>query len=416
MEILQRIIESLQPIHLVGLVIFLLTMLAFVPQDRDDEEVFSSLPTDLARPPAQALKQLFNQASTLLLQNEKVEPDPERTADTVKEIVLYLDEFTDSSIMNLRGYLQGMSRVIMGATEIKEEERNITLLIWRLAGSIIGVILLLLFTYSDLVMSINNYSILLPKETASLSVSKVFRNLAVAQVMSSIGLIFTLSLIMADTKGITHFLPWEGAYLVGDKANSKIVSIRNKIFLISLISFVFSLICLLAIALPRISAVIQETNSVFGFEILFPKSWESQFIIWAAFAHALLIVPMLITTALLFWGVVGLFPFTGIVLVVVYFFALMVRILLFLASKAIELFKPGEGIFIIFIKIIIAAILVLLGLVTGTMLFFVERVAFAMRMLVGALLFFVHIRKILSALRKFANSFNVFQVRRRGTT
>ncbi len=319
------------------------------------ENPFKNLRWRLAGPSVEALKNLFGQVKEMIGPDSKdVHVRQNRAHEVVKEVTTEISSGSRNAAEKLGEHLRLVFAVIAGG-----EDKGV-LKMWRIFGAVISMILLLLFIYADVIQGVNNLSMLYLSETVSLPVW--VKNIVPSLIMSSVGTALTLSFIMADARGVTHFLPWTGrSWKKGEE--EKEVSIRRVVFWIALLTFGFTVLILAALASPRImgteSAQFPEKVGVLVYES-------------AAIAQVLIIVPMLVTTALLFWGVVGVIIGYGGVVGLLRLFGEIIAWVFFLVEKTIEILEPTSKIFSYFVLILVATVFATLGLLVGTFLVFME--------------------------------------------
>lgn len=344
-----------------------------------EDNPFSDLPIKLAKEPIKSLLDLFKQISSDYTKDIDISKSTGVLIQVTQEFSNYTSRVSDRLGNHVKTIIQ-----IVGGHHPKDSDRSITS--WRVAGGILSFILLVLFLYTDLVQSVNNVGILFPKEIESFP--EWSKHLGYSIVMSSAGMIFTLSFIMIDALGITHFLPWEGVRLWNPK---KTMSLRLIVFIIALLTLIFALFLLTIMALPRALAVqitLPGTEGTTPVRNLSFMSGYAQLIsLAAAFAHTLLIFPTLITTALLFWGVMGMIILYGTEIGVLWFFSIIVKGTVYLLSMTIELLKPSGKLFIQSVMIIILTLFVILALIIGTLLIIVENITRAVIAVVELMLF-----------------------------
>lgn len=340
---------------------------AVVSLSSQDANPFRGLRWELARPPLDALKGLFDKVKEL------VGPDGiqegvllSEAPNTVKEITKSVKLVSHRASTRLGDHMKEVFMVIAN-----EEQEASTALpgqkIWRTFGAVLSLILLTLFIYADTVQGINNVSMLFPNEVASLP--DWLKNIALSVVMSSVGTILTLAFIMADARGVTHFFPWSGLSL---SLKEERISIRRSVFVTAMLTFIFTLSLLVLLALQRMTGVA---------DVQFPQ-WAEVLVLpllppLAAVAHVLIIVPMLITTALLFWGVAGIIVWYGIGVGVLRLLGIVIEGVLFLVEKIVDIIEPSSKVFSYFILILMSTVFVALGLLIGTFLIFVEGITHA---------------------------------------
>lgn len=318
------------------------------------ENPFKNLRWQLAGPSVEALKNLFSQVKeTIGPDSEDIHVRQNRAHEVVEEVTMEISSGARNIAGKMGEHLRSVFAVIAGGED--EEIHKM----WRVFGAVISMILLLLFVYADVVQGVNNLSMLYLNETTLLP--GWIKNIVLSLIMSSVGTALTLSFIMADARGITHFLPWTGRSW--RRGEEKEVSIRKVVFRIALVTFVITVGLLALLASPR----------VIGTESAQFPEWVRVFVYRsAAIAQVLIVVPMLVTTALLFWGVVGVMIGYGGVVGLLRLFGVMIAWIFFLIEKTIEILEPSSKIFSYFVLILVATVFAALGLLVGTFLVFVE--------------------------------------------
>lgn len=188
--------------------------------------------------------------------------------DLLSDISAGFDKVTES----LKSHIQYLLNLI----EPNEEKRGM-----RIVGSSIQFLLLLLFIYTDITLGYNNFAILFPE----VIIPEAFLNLALPLFISSFGIAFALGMILFDLIGVTSFSNWDG------------LTERTKKILTSLVTvtLIFALILSTLFSLSRILTVSSLTQAAY-----------EQIKLLATYAQSIIVIPLLITTALLFQGFRGI--------------------------------------------------------------------------------------------------------------
>ncbi len=153
--------------------------------------------------------------------------------------------------------------------------------VWRLFGSLIQLTALGLFVYADMVQGANNLSTLFP----TIVVPEYLRDITYSLLIASVGVAVALGMLLADILGFTHFTPSENI-----QGKWKIVYL-TAIGLTILLAFTLSTI----LALSRVTELVKSLDDATRDTLLRN----------ASYAQSLVIIPLLVTTLLLYWGAVG---------------------------------------------------------------------------------------------------------------
>lgn len=337
---------------------------------------FTRLRLKLAGPPLEALERVFEKVKEAMVENGK-EISAEEAYKEIQKLTEDARKAADRVVRRLRGHLGEIWTVVVVGEEAKGDNQGAGMRTWRLIGAVISVVLLGAFVYADLVQGVNNFSLLYPAEVASLP--DWTKNIVVSLVMSSVGTALALGFIMADARGITHFLPWRGIVWGQGREENAEEWIRRRVFRTAMGAFVLTLILLMVMALPRAMGVAA---------VGFTAEVERGILYAAAVAHVLIIVPMLITTAMLFWGIIGVVMAYGAGVGILQLFGWVVKGVFYSASKVIRIVEPGSRLFIYLVLVFIAAVFVSIGLVVGTLLVFVDALTYAVVTMVRVVFYY----------------------------
>jgi hypothetical protein len=199
--------------------------------------------------------------------------------------------------------------------------------------SLFELIFLILFIYTDASQAANSLITLLPDE----KVPEILGDLFIPLIISSAGSAFILGVILAELKGITHFSIW----------GSLEQKTKNKLFRIVLATLILSILCSLSLSLNRFPELLevnatQEIDPNDPTRIITHNSaqisewWRVGYLQVASFSQSFIIIPLLITTVLLFNAVKGF--------LVIYLLFLVIPLLILLKLLSV---------FLVFLKIII---------------------------------------------------------------
>jgi hypothetical protein len=160
------------------------------------------------------------------------------------------------------------------------------------------------FAFADVAQATNSRSVMY----VSLEVPAFLQDLTIPLLIASGGTAIMLGTILGDFLAKTEIVPWLTLPRWA----------RGITLALAMATFAFTLILMLLIALVRVPELVRG---------LLSPAVAQQLHVFAAFADSLVIIPLLITTLMLFWGMFGL--------VVVYFvvvgaFSLLLRLLTFL--------------------------------------------------------------------------------------
>lgn len=163
-------------------------------------------------------------------------------------------------------------------------------------GYLLYLMAFLAFAFADVAQATNSRSVMY----VGLAVPGFLQDLTIPLLIASGGTAIILGTIMGDLLAKTDLVPWSvlprwARGLVGALAFS---------------TFLFTLVLMVLIALVRVTEITH---------IVLAESVAQQLRTLAAFADSLVIIPLLITTFLLFWGLFGL--------LVVYFVAVWMLVL-----------------------------------------------------------------------------------------
>lgn len=346
----------------------------------EEDNEFKGVRLRLGNYPMRALSHLFMRVEQILKADDANDKDtlafPDNTLDVMKEMNGVIVSTVNQKKYGLQKHIDGILSVI---------EKDKELRVWRVVGGLVSAVLLVLFIYADLVQGINNIAEVEPDVFSD--VPSWLGNLTLAVLVGSIGTTFTLALIIIDCIGITHFIPWETSLLDFKRQNDGTTTSpedqkvnwgrRNKIRYFAAFLLIFNLALVILTAAARMI-------SAPGVDL------PEHVMLWlyraSAIAQSLTILPMLLTTLLLFWGVVGIvIVYVGFLWVV--FFAIEgVLGLLFLLSTLLQLLSPAATLLTRTILIFFGFSFSLLGLVLGTMLSIAEQVSYIIEVAVQTII------------------------------
>lgn len=249
----------------------------------------------------------------------------------------------------LRSHAHSVLNIIGGQ---KPERYN-----WRISGAAIVGIALLIFFYADLIQAMNNLSH--SKTFAPALVEFLRRNprlgaLHISVVMSSIGTSIALALIYFETLHFTHFIPWE-ATVTDENGQKTVFSVRAQVRSLAFWLFWFNLFLITVMALQGLPKEMEDLPSQFIFSLN----------LVANIARILTPIPMIITSALLYWGLM-IFPLTyALCIYLVIAILTLVKASVRFFSSMLEAFSPASkisfGIFLTFLGSMLIVFMQMIG-------------------------------------------------------
>jgi len=289
------------------------------------------------------LKSLSNGLENLVTGTKRANDSGKDFVEEMKDIIVKaLDDISNALTSSIDPIYKYVNLVV---EKVAPEEKRV----WRLFGSLIQLAGLGLFVYADMVQGANNLSTLFP----TIIVPGYLRDITYSLLIASVGVAVALGILLSDILGFTHFTPTENI-----QGKWKIVYLAI-IGLTILLAFTFSTI----LALSRVTELVKSLDDVTRDTLLRN----------ASYAQSLVIIPLLITTLLLYWGAVGLLVIIcGLLLT----FAAILRTTRFLLQFLKNVVKWGgvsvEFIFLIFfgfvefaVKTLSLIFLIFVGMVSG---------------------------------------------------
>jgi len=155
---------------------------------------------------------------------------------------------------------------------------------WEIFGAALYATGLALFIYADISIGANNLELMLGADEGTLNLPVWVRQLVIPLIISSAGSAFALGVVLADLFGATHFARWPE-------------SLRRPVVAIALLTLLAVLVIAVLIGLSRLTTV--EGVNLSEVQL-------ARIQLLGGIAQVIVIVPLLITTALLWWGVLGL--------------------------------------------------------------------------------------------------------------
>lgn len=153
--------------------------------------------------------------------------------------------------------------------------------IWRIFGALLQMVLFGLFIYADAIQGANNLSTLFP----NLVVPEPLRDITFSLLIASVGVVVALGIILADVFGLTHFAPVE-----------KIQGVWKIVYVsIVIITLIIAIGLSTVLALSRVPSLVETLDPAIGENLISN----------ASYAQSYVILPLLVTTAFLYWGAVG---------------------------------------------------------------------------------------------------------------
>lgn len=151
----------------------------------------------------------------------------------------------------------------------------------RVFGGIIELFLLLLFLYATAIQVWLNFSFLVPE----ISIPETFQNISIPLILGTAGEAIVLGVLLGELTGLTNYMVWSTV-----KGMLRELSIWMVV-----VTLVMTIILAVFISLARL-AVTSE---------LYSQLTLDRFRMYGSTAQTFMLVPLLITTALLFRGVEG---------------------------------------------------------------------------------------------------------------
>jgi hypothetical protein len=170
--------------------------------------------------------------------------------------------------------------------------------VWRVLGSFINVMALVMFLYADTAQAANNMVTLITTE----SIPGPLRNVMIPLLISSAGTTLILGMMLGDFMGVTHFDIW------GE------VKGKRRVFLVGVVilNLLMTISCAMLLSLNRFKML---TNGDAMTRL--PDGLSASIHQLAALSQSLVIIPLLITTTMLFRGFVGVVALYAVVVRVV---------------------------------------------------------------------------------------------------
>lgn len=185
----------------------------------------------------------------------------------------------------------------------KSDKTSVIFDLQKLLGGVVEFSFLLIFLYATTIQLFVNFSFIAP----TILVPPLFQNVPFSIIIAVAGCPFVLTIMLTELLGETHFFTWNNM-----KAQT------NKMFLTLVIStLVITIIFAVFLSFPRL------LNAS-----VFTEQFSSSLNLFGAFAQSMLIIPLLITTALLFRGVVGILVLVAFCLYILRLPVALLRILI----------------------------------------------------------------------------------------
>ena len=352
---------------------------------RISSDPFARIRLGLARHPVEALRTIFRRIGDLLRAGDAGNFSylgvPEKLAASVQFAAKAACLSLERAAKTVEKHLEATLRFVSPDEALRP---------WRIVGAVLGAVLLGAFIYADAAQSLEALSKFYDTDYALPFPSA----LPFSFLVGSIGTLFTLGLIIIDILGVTHFFPWEsqpssrGTTPVQnddhkikkafDAAGSWLSKRVLRVFALgtSTIAMILTLFCAIGISVYRMTATNQfelDPNAA-----LYIKGW-------ASLSVTLVVIPMYLTTVLLYWGVMGLVVFysalVGIIagaLRIAWGLAVSTRILIRALNPATilvtRLYLSGVGVLFGVLGLVFGLILFLADQVTGTVELAVEEI------------------------------------------
>lgn len=322
------------------------------------ENPFREIRLKLATPILKALQGIFEKIGSEL----KLENNQARTflvidniSSTFTHLSNCLSRSLKSIIIQIHAHLQSIANMVGGSdNEYK---------LWRIMGAVVVSMLLCMFIYADLIQALNNLAL---NDTAQEEVVKFVKlnpslgKQYISSLIASIGTNFTLAFIFFDCVGITHFIPWEGKF-----HGRVLVYPRTWVKWLSLLLFVVNLVLITCISAGRLVYLIE-----------FSSVWERTITATAQIAQHLSIIPMILTTLLLFWGVIGIVIIYAAFVIITLLALKGVSALLELLKGLLALLQPVNVLAVGLVLACFGFVFIQLGLIMGLFLYISERVTY----------------------------------------
>jgi hypothetical protein len=346
-------------------VAFAIVLILLLGAHLRDNSPFDNLRKDLAKPPADALKKLFVDIAKMLdvTSNSSI-----ISSDKIFSTLTAFFIARRSQAANVGSLLHG--HIFLTINVIAGPKRKYR--IWRLLGSVITGLALCSFIYADINQIVFN---LAPKDPAlaDWADSMGLGNRGISTLIASIGASFTLALIFIDCVGITHFIPWEGVKPKRGGTKRK-TSIRTWAQIISFVFFLFNLVIALLVATTQLQ------NTILKSQIYLPEQMLKTLYFWleiasltAHFAQILVLIPMLVTTFLLFWGITSLVLIYALLVTMLWLIVSLAILLFETICNLLELIQPTSKLFTSIVLMIFSWVFTLIGLLLGLSLDLAEK-------------------------------------------
>lgn len=341
---------------LVAIVIVLILGSRVFTKRNENQNPFTNLGLQLTTPILESLKDTFAKVGNAL-RVDNADTRSNVIAPNVSGVIHDLYEKIEQILSNL---IQKISDHIKMSMKIFGENQKDYL--WRISGTLIMATLLVIFVIADVIQALNNLA-LIPGMGALINNLVTEEQpwlgyLHVSILIASIGSSFTLALIYADTRGLTHFVPWEG--LVSGEEET---SVRNIAKNGALIVFFLNLLLIGFIASARLESL----------PVLADRTQDA-FKLLANIGQVFIIIPMLITTLFLFYGIMVLvvmyLAFLGMIL-----FALKgLKGSLYLLKGVMSVMQPSSTLIIGLLLTVFGYIFIQLGLVIALIIYISVRI------------------------------------------
>lgn len=259
---------------------------------RSGANIFLNIRTELAKSPIDALKAIFASVGNALSSEDPAQStsfaSPGQITGSVRALAIASSRVLDSAARIVESHLRNTLRLFSGDPNY---------LTWRFAGAILAGTLLCVFVLADAVQGLE--ALVGPYPSLERTIVTILPSgaLPFSFVVASIGTIFTLSMILIDIAGITHFVPW-----VPSGASNRFTRNAFKVvaWFAASAALILAVFCALGVAVSRVSAL--PVAKIDDGDLLNISNW-------AAISLSLVVLPMYVATTLLFWGVMGVVAF-----------------------------------------------------------------------------------------------------------
>lgn len=219
----------------------------------------------------------------------------------------------------------------------------------RILGTLVSFAVLLVFLYADLALGFQAVETLFP----GIVVPEPFQNIAVSLVAASVGTIFALGILFWDASGFSELTPV-----------AQLKGLPKGVFIgFVVVTALLTLACVLLIALNR-AVVVTDLVEIAKFDDVTRIEIHRL----ASLAHSAIVIPMLITTFMMFRGVFGLLLIYMVLIGALTLFFQLTRLLLRILKRLVLVPGVTDTLAIGLLFSITNLILIALGWILGLVL------------------------------------------------